>query len=471
MNTIGGRVKYIFFYLFISSGIISAQVSNFLWTGYVHATHTPIGASDYNFNLTCLSPAKTVSVTANITSTAGTGIFNYNVTNMGNNPAPLYSNVIDPYATGAGCAPNGLVIGQDWADRTSSITVTINFNVNYVGVMGPIQFSIFDLNNNGNGSGGASWEDMVDITAIKNASTGVLPSTTSPVPANNSIGGGGCAFGWASSDCNGSKATATNTLTLKGSGFNGDCTNWANEFVTVGTGSDVIQTIIIKYYSGTSTSNNGTVQANPAKQYIVISNLSTGGVCNALIVLPVELMAFEGKCNGNQKSLSWSTASESNNKHFTIEHSKDGIVFNEVGIIKGNGNSDRRINYNYSFTEEATDYNYYRLKQTDLNGVSKTLKTIYLSCVDKIGGLKLFPNPASDQIKLEFESSEESIFIINVTDIAGRIVKSITHMANQGGNEAIIPLEELPAGLYNIVIGDTNGLARTQTLKFIKNSQ
>ena len=465
-------IKYILFFLFCLTGLNDfAQVTTFLWSGYVRATNTPIGATDYNFNLTCLAPAKTVSVTANITSSAGTGIFNYPVVNMANAQPPLYSNSIDPYNTGSGCAPYGLVVGLDWANKTSDVTITINFNVNYIGVIGPVTFSIFDLNNQSNGSGGAYFEDMVDITAIKNPSTAVTPSVPGTIPGNNSTGGGGCTFGWSFADCNGGASTAGNTLTLKGNGFNGDCTNWANEFITVGTSSDIIEQVKIKYYSGGTTSSNGTTQANPAQQYIVISSLATGGVCNALIVLPVELTYFAGKCNGTKKILSWETATENNNKNFTVEHSRDGVSFEEMGIVNGNGNSLRKINYEYSFSEETPDYNYYRLKQTDLNGATKTLKTIYLSCVDKMGKLKLFPNPATNQIKLAFESTEETTFTINITDIAGRVVRSIQHDAMQGGNEVSLQVDDLPGGLYNVVIGDVNGISRTQTLKFIKSNE
>jgi len=462
------RIKYIIFFLFyFACGIVFSQVTTFLWSGYVRATHTPVGVQDYFFNLTCAAPVRTASVEVNITST-GSGAFTYNAgANLGGALMPVYNNNVDPMNSGATCAPNGLLMGVDWADLTSFITVKINFNVNVNGVSGPVQFSLFDLNNQYDGCCGASFFDVVDISANKPGPVAITPILTAPIPANNSIGGGGCAFGWASSDCSLSSSTAANTLTFKGS--NSGCTDWSNNFITIGTGADIIESVTLKYYTKTTGADNGNTQANPVKQKIIISNISTGGIC--ISVLPVELTAFTGKCNGTKKTLSWATASENNNKNFIVEHSKDGLGFEEIGIVNGHGNSDRAINYEYAFTEEASDYLYYRLKQTDLNGVSKTLKTIYLNCIDKIGSLNLFPNPATNQIKLEFESSEETEFIISIKDIVGRVVKSITRVATQGENESLIQVEDLPAGVYQVVIGDNDGLTRSKTLKFIKSSE
>ncbi|HEY1872397.1 MAG TPA: hypothetical protein VGG71_15140, partial [Chitinophagaceae bacterium] len=88
-------------------------------------------------------------------------------------------------------------------------------------------------------------------------------------------------------------------------------------------------------------------------------------------VLPVSMFNFGGSIKNNDAYLNWSTATESNNKGFYIERSKDGQNFASIGFVKGAGNSSKITNYTY------TDYlikdlnvttTYYRLKQVDLDG-------------------------------------------------------------------------------------------------------
>ena len=88
-------------------------------------------------------------------------------------------------------------------------------------------------------------------------------------------------------------------------------------------------------------------------------------------VLPVSIFNFGGTIKRLQAYLNWSTASESNNKGFYVERSKDGQNFTSVGFVKGVGNSNKINNYSYT---DATlkDINvtttYYRLKQVDVDG-------------------------------------------------------------------------------------------------------
>ncbi|MEO8761955.1 MAG: T9SS type A sorting domain-containing protein [Bacteroidia bacterium] len=449
------RITLFMLFVFIRTSAF-AQVTTFLWSGYNHATHTPIGSTDYTFNLTCASPARTVPVSANITSSAGNGIFTYNVVNP-STASPAYSNNVDPYATGQGCAPFGLALGVNWTNVSSFITVTIYFDLSANGVTGPVKFSIDDINS------GASFYDIVSVSATTSTGVNRLPVITSPIPANNTAGGGGCSGSpWSFADCNGGASSTATTLTIPAAGNNGNCTNYANEFVTIGSAADVISTVTIKYFSGTA---GQTGNANPTNQYIVISGLTTGGVCS--IILPVELLGFTGKCSGTKKTFNWTTATEENNSHFTLEKSSNGTDFEVVSTIKGNGSSNRQLAYNFAYNEDNSAYKYYRLKQTDFNGISKNLKIIYLDYIDAVGNLNLYPNPANNEINIEFQSTEEDLFTITIVDLMGRTFKTLTQLSTQGKNNIVMNVSDIPAGSYHVIIAGTYG-SRPQTLKFIK---
>ncbi|MCL4857703.1 MAG: hypothetical protein KJZ55_10625, partial [Flavobacteriales bacterium] len=62
-------------------------------------------------------------------------------------------------------------------------------------------------------------------------------------------------------------------------------------------------------------------------------------------VLPVTLSKFDAKYDAGKVNLDWTTETEINNDYFTIERSSDMENFEVLGIVKGNGNSNTKINY------------------------------------------------------------------------------------------------------------------------------
>ncbi len=85
--------------------------------------------------------------------------------------------------------------------------------------------------------------------------------------------------------------------------------------------------------------------------------------------LPVELLFFSATVN-NQKQviLNWATASELNNDFFTVERSIDGLNWEVVEFVNGNGTTPLRNDYSTTDIRPFTGLSYYRLKQTDFDG-------------------------------------------------------------------------------------------------------
>ncbi len=89
-------------------------------------------------------------------------------------------------------------------------------------------------------------------------------------------------------------------------------------------------------------------------------------------ILPVELAKFEGEFNGyDANELTWLTLSERNASHYIIERSIDGKQWENVNYQNAIGNTMTESSYYFSdkhFIEGKI--NYYRLNQTDFNGVN-----------------------------------------------------------------------------------------------------
>jgi len=106
------------------------------------------------------------------------------------------------------------------------------------------------------------------------------------------------------------------------------------------------------------------------KVQIKSGDLSIGDPIDYADVLSVQLTSFTAEKNGNSVELRWTTEAEVNNDFFTLEKSADGIHFAAIAFIAGAGNSQQRKTYVHSDTEVNEGKSYYRLKQTDFDGLS-----------------------------------------------------------------------------------------------------
>lgn len=190
-----------------------------------------------------------------------------------------------------------------------------------------------------------------------------------------------------------------------------------------------------------------------------------GGKTNPPEALPISLIEFKTEClNGNQK-LTWVTASEKNNHHFTIEKSSDAINWYEAGIVAGACNSNKMIIYGFSDIE-SDNIVYYRLKQTDYNGDYSYSKIITaIPCQQNpTGNINVYPNPFKDFVCLSINSLNKSDVSVFIENISGKKVFVATYKPSQTGNEIRLDLSSLPVGTYFIYFSDD----RQKGVKIIK---
>lgn len=104
---------------------------------------------------------------------------------------------------------------------------------------------------------------------------------------------------------------------------------------------------------------------------------------------------------------------------------------------------------NYS----AIDYNpyvgsnYYRLKQTDLDGKYTYSHTISINnCNEDITEINIYPNPSKGIFNLVFTNGEERVYSICIYNSLGELV----YYSNSF--QSIIDLSNKPNGVYIVVI-------------------
>lgn len=158
------------------------------------------------------------------------------------------------------------------------------------------------------------------------------------------------------------------TLTIEGKGqvnFNG------NDKITMVSGGK----LVINETTNTLAIN---LSGNVNKDRLIIgSYIYTGndfpdiiaaGGAPFLFALPIELTQFYSYATERKEvQLIWETAAEINNRHFEIEHSLNGVDFETIGMVEGNGTTNQNQGYSYTHLNPSVGNNYYRLKQVDLD--------------------------------------------------------------------------------------------------------
>ena len=114
--------------------------------------------------------------------------------------------------------------------------------------------------------------------------------------------------------------------------------------------------------------------------------------------------------------------SETNNDHFEILRSTDGINFATIGFIDGNGNSNNCINY--QFTDNAPEQGllYYQLKQVDIDGAGSYADR--LICIQYTNGklnVSINPNPTNGLLTLTSNGLGQMLIMTQ----GGNIVRKI----------------------------------------------
>lgn len=167
--------------------------------------------------------------------------------------------------------------------------------------------------------------------------------------------------------------------------------------------------------------------------------------------LPIELLNFNATCVNNDIVLDWCTATEKNNHYFTVEQSTDGVNFATIGKVFGNGTTG--VKHCYQFvTNSISDINYFRLTQTDFNGVSESFQIISLASCSRSNGNILIANNGTTQVGVILNALSDQTLEMQVHNALGQLVETKQLEAQIGNNTLMVNLNTVSVGVYYVSV-------------------
>ncbi len=171
--------------------------------------------------------------------------------------------------------------------------------------------------------------------------------------------------------------------------------------------------------------------------------------------LPVEMLGFTGREEGQDVRLDWSTASETGSSHYVVERSADLSNFTSIGTVQAAGFSQSMHNYSLLDIDPLFGLAYYRLKQVDINGASEYFGPIAIS--RSSSGDPWVHNLSEGLILIQ--GSHEDVGEIQFLDMSGRV------LAVPAVAPSTFDVSSLPAGAY--VARITSLPSSTRSLRFV----
>jgi hypothetical protein len=168
--------------------------------------------------------------------------------------------------------------------------------------------------------------------------------------------------------------------------------------------------------------------------------------------LPIELTNFEANCEEKGVVLNWETASELNNDYFEVQKSENGIDFNTLTTIPGNGSSNMTTNYSYVDVNGTMGGAFYRIAQVDFDGYAKEYEAVKVNPCFSNDNLTVYAGSVGEVI-IEIESfNDEDFTVVMYDDLGRQIGPSTVFSTVEGGNKISIQNGDLAFGNYLVTL-------------------
>jgi hypothetical protein len=187
--------------------------------------------------------------------------------------------------------------------------------------------------------------------------------------------------------------------------------------------------------------------------------------------LPVEIASFDATRDGSAVTLSWQTASETNNAGFRLERkAQNESSWTDVGpLIKGGGTTTQAQTYRHRVEDLSPNTYRFRLKSVSTDGTTEVGPTtrVEVEMTSDYTVSPIRPNPVSGRGRLEVQVREKQDVRVALYNVLGQEVRALHDGPLPANTPRTMAIDgsSLASGVYFVrVQGDTFQATRKITL-------
>ncbi|HEV3252105.1 MAG TPA: T9SS type A sorting domain-containing protein [Puia sp.] len=188
---------------------------------------------------------------------------------------------------------------------------------------------------------------------------------------------------------------------------------------------------------------------------LTLANLTNtfylGSINFAITNLPITLISFTASVLDKQVELDWSTSSEINNDYFTVQRTKDAVIWESIQRVAGAGNSKTISSYTVFDQNPDGGKSYYRLMQTDFDGKQTYSAIRSVDLENGVSAISIYPNPATDFVRIAFPATDQ--FEVTLLNSNGQMMISPIQST---GNSLLLNVSRMEPGFYFLHINQKN---------------
>ena len=207
------------------------------------------------------------------------------------------------------------------------------------------------------------------------------------------------------------------------------------------------------------TVNGGMITLDGGSNYRSAVTTIIGGImkltyywCPA-VALGSTISGFSAFKKDGTISLQWLATNDQSNITYEIQYSKDGEHWADAAALPaGSAPTGTVAQYQYQYHPAATDVGeiYFRIERRDGQGnVSySAVKVINLQQGDQRPGIRIYPNPVSNRITVQFDEKQTGVYNLELISTMGQIIQQ-KQVQLQGNSLAAMELSGHPSrGIY-----------------------
>ena len=169
--------------------------------------------------------------------------------------------------------------------------------------------------------------------------------------------------------------------------------------------------------------------------------------------LPVKFNSFTASLQNNTALLNWQTTAEQHCANYTIQRSRDSLVFDSIGIVRASCNGDTVNNYTFIDNSPFGGVNHYRIRVIDKDGSSIYTPVRKVTVIPVTGfSVAIWPNPVTTELRLHIRSDEPVQLQLVVRDAAAHLLIRRSLQISSGIITHVVPVNQLASGVYFLTV-------------------